>query len=148
MTKKKLCADDGFVWVEGAVSDPTTWTLQDSNRVDVAHIYPMRPAFCQQRGLRYAAITDAVQIIGTYVTIGEAIAAVDNACRPCSYPLPDDVICQTGRAADSLFCEHHQHYSITPDSDRPHLWLCGCLTNDGAAHRVGCPAHLAGRESS
>lgn len=148
MTKKKLFADDEFVWVKGAASDPT-WTLQDSNRVDVAHIYPMRPAFCQRNSLRYAAITDAVQIIGTYATSREAIAAVDNACRPCSYPLPDDVICKRRRAADSLFCEHHQHdASITSDSDRPHLWLCGCLTNDGAAHRVGCPAHLAGRESS
>jgi hypothetical protein len=24
------------------------------------------------------------------------------------------------------------------------LWLCGCLINDGGAHRVGCPEHPEG----
>jgi hypothetical protein len=24
------------------------------------------------------------------------------------------------------------------------LWLCGCLVNDGGAHRVGCPDHPEG----
>jgi hypothetical protein len=28
---------------------------------------------------------------------------------------------------------------------KPHLWPCGCLINDGDAHRVGCPEYPEGR---
>lgn len=28
--------------------------------------------------------------------------------------------------------------------EHQHLWKCGCLVNDGGAHRVGCPDHPEG----
>jgi hypothetical protein len=28
---------------------------------------------------------------------------------------------------------------------KPHLWPCGCLVNDGDAHRVGCPEYPEGQ---
>jgi len=142
MTKKVLLADDGFVWIKGRANDPDTWTLQDANRCDVANIYHIDPSsFCPSRGMHWEALTDAGQIIGSYDTSREALAAVDNECRPCAYPLPDSSICHTDRVMGSLFCEQHQRYAVTtPDPDQPHLWHCGCLVNDGDAHRVGCPA--------
>jgi hypothetical protein len=38
--------------------------------------------------------------------------------------------------------------SPTPEPIRQaleaYLWRCGCLVNDGGAHRVGCPEHREG----
>lgn len=141
---EKIIADDKFVWIKGLISDPDIWTLQDPSHLNVAHIYHLNPAF-SQRGPHWQALTDAGQIIGSYDAFGEAIAAVDNECRPCAYALPDEGVCHTDRSMGSLFCEQHKRYtSTTPDPDRPHLWYCGCLVNDGDSHRVVCPAILDG----
>jgi len=36
--------------------------------------------------------------------------------------------------------------TVQAEDDRPsHLWPCGCLINDGDAHRVGCPEYPQGR---
>lgn len=34
-----------------------------------------------------------------------------------------------------------------PEDDQAvsHLWPCGCLRNDGDAHRVGCPEYPEGK---
>jgi hypothetical protein len=38
--------------------------------------------------------------------------------------------------------------SETEDSERDHPWRCGCLSNDGGAHRVGCPDYPEGVRGS
>jgi len=74
-------ADDGFVWVKDVDSD--IWTLQDSNHIDIAHVYPLNPAFDLQRGPHWQALTadDDGRIIGSYDTIAAAFAAVDTEFR-------------------------------------------------------------------
>lgn len=50
-------------------------------------------------------------------------------------------------ATDKMVCGHsgegHQPEQVNPDM--PWLWLCGCLINDGHAHRVRCPDFPEGR---
>lgn len=144
MTKPEL-AEDGFVWIRGITSNHDAWTLQDPNGANVAHVVPERDT---DRRLCWLAVTDRGDTLTTAGTCREALAAVDNECRPCAAATQSGVIqCDNDRKLGSRYCPDHQRFmATTPDPDRPHLWMCGCLVNDSGAHRVGCPSHIAGRE--
>lgn len=50
-------------------------------------------------------------------------------------------LCQAGQGK----CQEEAAVPAEPPS---HLWACGCLVNDGDAHRVGCPDHPEGVRGS
>ena len=39
-----------------------------------------------------------------------------------------------------------QRYDVYGEDLRAHQWPCGCLINEGDAHRVGCPEHPKGQK--
>lgn len=148
MTRPEL-AEDRFVWVKGIISNREAWTLKDPNGANVAHVVPAKVTD-RPSGIVWWAVTDRGDILATVDTCREALAAVDNECRPCAAATQSGVIaCDNDRVAGSRYCADHQRYmATTPNPDRPHLLMCGCLVNDSAAHRVGCPSYLAGRKAS
>lgn len=138
---------DRFVWVKGIASNPDVWTLQDACGTDIAHIAPAH-ASDQPSGIIWWAIADDGDVLGTKRTFLEALETVNSEYRRCTASSPaGSIACDNGRQTGSRYCAIHQRaMATTPDPERPHLWRCGCLSNDDGAHRGGCPAYLDGRK--
>lgn len=81
------------------------------------------------------------ELVGRY---REAVAELNSIVlghgRPDTRRAANRQVDQAARdvAASVLFELDREH------PEHAHLWKCGCLRNDGGAHRVGCPDHPEG----
>lgn len=56
-----------------------------------------------------------------------------------TFKIPDETVAAALLLADAVMEELDREHP-----EHAHLWKCGCLRNDGGAHRVGCPDHPEG----
>jgi hypothetical protein len=102
--------DDGFQWVEGLISNPDGWTLRDvrGGDVDVAYLY--RCTDGTWRGV-WAGDPGGTVIADGHAKAGQAMAAVNDAARPCSYvdthASHGIVACDNERQPGSHYCPPH-----------------------------------------
>lgn len=75
--------------------------------------------------------------------VEEYRATLDIPDNPVTFEIPNQSIAAALEVADEVMHELDREHPV-----HAHLWRCGCLRNDGGAHRVGCPDHPEGVRGS